>query len=368
MDPTKDPTTPSPTRRLSAVWFADIVGFTTLASSDEGAAFRLVTILQKTSRRIAEEEYGGRVVKFIGDGVLAEFSSADAAVRSAIALQETFGEEARAAAQQPSLRIGIHLGEVIAAADGDIYGDGVNTASRLQGEALPGKVLISEDVWRQLRARPEFRFDSLGEVELRGMTARVAVFDVLFGASAVLPDDELSGAGPSAVGAVPATLARSRRRRRMAVLWVLLGAGVAGSGAAGVYYYYYAPRPPVVTGPSPSPEALAPGGTAATTPTAGPADPELPSTSQAAPPTEVPPPPRLRMWMALRVRLPRPIPPPPLPRIRSCRRSRPPFRARGTRAGMRLRQHRIRLRQHRMRFRQHRIRLWSHRRCTWPTR
>jgi class 3 adenylate cyclase/TolB-like protein len=168
-------------RRLSAVFFADIVGFTALASKDEAAAMRLVNALQRLSKKVVEQTYHGRVVKFIGDAALAEFSSTDAAVRAAIALQEEYAREATAMGASPLLRTGVHLGEVIRSPDGDIYGDGVNTASRLQGEAEPGHIIVSEDVWRQLRPRTEFQFSSLGEVELRGIAARVAVFDVAVG-------------------------------------------------------------------------------------------------------------------------------------------------------------------------------------------
>jgi predicted ATPase/TolB-like protein/Tfp pilus assembly protein PilF len=77
-----------------------------------------------------------------------------------------------------SLRIGIHLGDVVTASDGDIYGDGVNTASRLAKEASPGKILVSEDVWRQLRQQPEFSFRSVGERALRGIQGRVRLFEV----------------------------------------------------------------------------------------------------------------------------------------------------------------------------------------------
>src|SRR5687768_2979286 len=152
-----------PKRRLSAVWFADIVGYSTLSTHDEPAAMRLVELLQTLSREIVTT-HEGRVVKFIGDACLAEFASTDSAVRSAVALLERYLAGSTEQGQTSSLRIGVHLGEVTAAADGDLYGDGINTASRLQHSAAPGQVIISEDVWRQLRQRPEFRFAPLGAV------------------------------------------------------------------------------------------------------------------------------------------------------------------------------------------------------------
>lgn len=174
-----------PKRRLSAVWFADIVGYTTLSRIDEPAALRLVDVLQRLSREIVEG-HDGRVVKLMGDAVLAEFGSTDSAVRAAVALQERYVAAAKDSGQASQLRIGVHLGEVTAAADGDLYGDGINTAARLHHEAVPGQVIISEDVWRLLRQRPEFRFASLGAVELKGITTRVEIYDVLLDRKSVV--------------------------------------------------------------------------------------------------------------------------------------------------------------------------------------
>ena len=167
----------APVRRLAAVWFADIVGYTDLSARDEDAALRLVTLFQAACRRAADE-YKGRVVKFVGDGALVEFSSTDAAVRSALALQHSFAADAGPIAPDAQIRIGVHIGEVVTSADGDIYGDGVNTASRLQAQANPGQVAVSEDIWRQLRQRPVFRFDFLGDRELHGLPVRLGIFDV----------------------------------------------------------------------------------------------------------------------------------------------------------------------------------------------
>ena len=79
-----------PRRRLSAVWFADIVGYTELSSRDEPAALALVQELQALAREIVEREFEGRIVKFIGDAILAEFDSTESAVRAAVALQERY--------------------------------------------------------------------------------------------------------------------------------------------------------------------------------------------------------------------------------------------------------------------------------------
>lgn len=169
-------------RHLAAVWFADIVGYTRTSSTNERGALDLVRILRESARKSVEDA-GGRVVKFLGDGVLAEFSSTDAAVRAALGLRDMFAARALAEAVPATLRIGVHVGEVNEGDDGDIYGDGVNIASRLEAGGQPGRVTVSEDVWRQLRPRSEYRFGALGEKELKGVTARMAAFDVELGGS-----------------------------------------------------------------------------------------------------------------------------------------------------------------------------------------
>ncbi|HEY7472600.1 MAG TPA: adenylate/guanylate cyclase domain-containing protein [Gemmatimonadota bacterium] len=155
--------------RLAAIWFADIVDYTELSASDEPRALALVSAFQEAVRRTVER-YGGRVVKYLGDGAFAEFSSSQAAVSSAYALCAAFDEEAKSAGVPAGrLRIGVHSGEIVESEDGDLYGDGVNVASRVVGEAGEGEIVVSSDVQRQLRQRPEFRFDSLGPLDLKGL-------------------------------------------------------------------------------------------------------------------------------------------------------------------------------------------------------
>ena len=155
-------------RRLVAVWFADIVGYSARAAEDETGALRLVETLQTLSRETVRR-YGGRVVKFLGDAVLAEFPSTDLAVRAAVALNIEYADKSIASGGVHRLRIGVHVGDVAVGADGDLYGDAVNVAARIQGAAEPGQVVLSRDVWQQLRSRREFRFQSLGDRSLKGI-------------------------------------------------------------------------------------------------------------------------------------------------------------------------------------------------------
>jgi len=154
-------------RTLVSLWFADIAGYSAHAAKDETSALRLVHILQELASECVPQ-FRGRIVKFVGDAVLAHFPSAELAVRAAIALSNGFAQRSGAPGCTEHLRIGVHLADVVVAADGDLYGDGVNTAARIQEAAEPGQVVISQDVWRQLRGRSEFRFEHLGERTLKG--------------------------------------------------------------------------------------------------------------------------------------------------------------------------------------------------------
>jgi class 3 adenylate cyclase len=149
-----------PQHRLATVWFADIVDYSRLSAVDEAEAIRLVEIFQSVVKE-SVEKHDGRVVKFLGDGVLAEFPSTQSAVRGGIDLQKEYTK--RNAESPPgdghSLRVGIHVGDVAQMPDGDLYGDGVNIGARLQQAAGAGQVVISEDVWRQIRQRSEFEFN-----------------------------------------------------------------------------------------------------------------------------------------------------------------------------------------------------------------
>lgn len=163
-------------RQLVALWFADITGYSACAAEDEPGALQLVEILQALSREIAQRHHG-RAVKFMGDAVLAEFPSTELAVRAAAALREQYAERSAKTGRVHGLRIGVHIGDVAVGTDGDLYGDGVNAAARIQESADPGQIVVSQDVWRQLRGRGEFQFESLGERSFKGV-GPIAVYVV----------------------------------------------------------------------------------------------------------------------------------------------------------------------------------------------
>jgi adenylate cyclase len=141
----------SETRKLAAILVADIVGYSRLASVDEERTLARVRGLRSDLIDPAIAAHHGRIVKRTGDGAIVEFRSVVDAVRCAIEVQNGLIE--RNAGVPPERRIeyrvGIHLGDIVEESDGDLMGDGVNIAARLEGIAKPGAICLSEDAYRQ---------------------------------------------------------------------------------------------------------------------------------------------------------------------------------------------------------------------------
>src|SRR5947208_13919528 len=159
--------TPLP-HRLAAIWFADVAGYSARATEDEFGALQLIEILQALSREIVGR-YEGRIVKFIGDAILAEFPSTALAVQAGAALSNAYLKRSAATGHSHRLTVGVHVGDIAVSSEGDLYGDTVNAAARIQETAEPGQVVVSQDVWRQLRGRREFYFEPLGDRSLKGI-------------------------------------------------------------------------------------------------------------------------------------------------------------------------------------------------------
>ena len=159
------------TRRLAAILAADIAGYSRLASLDEERTLARFRALRGDLVDPAVAARNGRVIKRTGDGALVEFRSVVDAVRCAIEVQD--GMQERNAGLPPDrrieFRIGVHLGDVVEESDGDLMGDGVNIAARLEGICEPGGVLISEDAWRLARDRLDETFVDLGERKLKNI-------------------------------------------------------------------------------------------------------------------------------------------------------------------------------------------------------
>jgi class 3 adenylate cyclase len=168
-------------RRLTAILAADVAGYSRLTGLDEeGTHLELREHLSSVvNPKIAEHR--GRVVKNTGDGVLAEFGSAVDAVRCAIDIQQGMSKRNAGAAPDKRIdfRIGINIGDIIIDR-GDIFGDGVNVAARIEGVADPGGVCMSDDVFRQVQGRVTGDFVDLGEHELKNITRPVRIYEMRF--------------------------------------------------------------------------------------------------------------------------------------------------------------------------------------------
>ena len=143
------------TRKIAAILVADIVGYSRLAAADEDRTLSRLRGLRSDLIDPAIDAHRGRIVKRTGDGSLIEFRSVVDAVRCAIEVQNGLAE--RNAGLSPDrrieFRVGIHLGDVVEEADGDLMGDGVNIAARLEGIAASGAICLSEDAYRQVKGR-----------------------------------------------------------------------------------------------------------------------------------------------------------------------------------------------------------------------
>jgi adenylate cyclase len=166
------------TRRLAAILAADIVGYSRLMGLDEvGTVQALREHRSATDPLIAQ--YGGRVFKTTGDGLLIEFGSVVGAVECALGLQRlaTARNDGTPVERRMEWRIGVHLGDVLIEGD-DILGDGVNIAARLEGIAEPGGICISDDAFRQVRGKVEAELADLGEQSLKNIARPLRIYRV----------------------------------------------------------------------------------------------------------------------------------------------------------------------------------------------
>src|SRR5450755_5138987 len=152
------------TRKIAAILAADVVGFSRMASADEDRTLARLRALRVDLIDPTVASQNGRVFKRTGDGALIEFRSVVEAVRCAISVQNAMLEqnEGLSADQRIVFRIGIHLGDVMVESDGDLMGDGVNIAARLEGVAEPGAICLSEDAYRQVKGRFDLAVTDLG--------------------------------------------------------------------------------------------------------------------------------------------------------------------------------------------------------------
>jgi adenylate cyclase len=171
-------------RRLAAILAADVVGFSALMSQDEeGTLARIKSLRRELIEPMVHAHYG-RVVKTTGDGFLVEFSSPVEAVSCAVEVQEALvAKTSQETSQAVHLRIGINLGDIIIEPDGDIYGDGVNVAARLEQIAEPGGIWISGKVYEEVRGKLPYHFDDKGEQWVKNIGRPVRLYGIRTSAS-----------------------------------------------------------------------------------------------------------------------------------------------------------------------------------------
>jgi class 3 adenylate cyclase/TolB-like protein len=209
-------------RHLAAILTADLVGYSRLTGQDETGTVRRFKALLKNTIEPAIARHRGRIVKTMGDGLLAEFPSAVEAVSCAITIQKRNAPDASTSEDKRLvLRIGINLGDIILE-DDDIFGDGVNVAARLEGLSEPGGLCVSRAIRDQVRDKLPLHFDDIGEQVVKNIVRPIRAFRI----------------GPEAVATAPDLLpseyqgARARR-----VTWLVMGAVVLAGLAAPIVWW-----------------------------------------------------------------------------------------------------------------------------------
>ena len=199
-------------RKLAAIMFTDMVGYSALAQRDEGLALELLEE-HRALLRPAFLNHQGQEVKTIGDGFLVEFASAVAAVNCAVELQEALARRSLGApaGRQWQIRIGIHLGDVLRRGD-DIVGDGVNIAARVEPLAESGGIAITQQVFDQVYNKIPKTLARIGKVELKNIRRPVEVYRIILG-----PKTREAAAGMRETS-TPARQSSREQQRSIAVL------------------------------------------------------------------------------------------------------------------------------------------------------
>ncbi|MDA0787731.1 MAG: adenylate/guanylate cyclase domain-containing protein, partial [Proteobacteria bacterium] len=189
-------------RRLAAILAADVVGYSRLMRADEAGTLAQLNTIRRELLAPKVAEYGGRIVKTTGDGILIEFPSAVDAVQLAIDVQEEMARRNADIAEDLRMvfRMGINVGDVIVE-DDDLFGDGVNVAARLEGLAEPGGICVSANAYEQVRDKVQTIFEDLGEQEVKNIDRPVRAYHVSFG-----PGDTAHGDPGESSKATPRSL------------------------------------------------------------------------------------------------------------------------------------------------------------------
>ncbi len=176
------------TRRLAAIMFTDIAGYTALMQRDEQSA---LAHLQKFRQTLEMEvpAHGGQIVQFYGDGCVATFQSSVEAANCARIIQESFLQEPRV-----PVRIGLHTGDVVFR-DGNVYGDAVNLAARIESMGVPGSVLLSNSVRNHIKNKPEFALQTLGQFTFKNVEKEMTIYALAQEGFVIPKRKEMKGKG-----------------------------------------------------------------------------------------------------------------------------------------------------------------------------
>jgi adenylate cyclase len=220
----------SETRKIAAILVSDIVGYSRLAGADEERILARMRALRSDLIDPTIAVHHGRIVKRTGDGSIIEFRSVVDAVRCAIEVQNAMVERNAGVAPEKRIefRVGIHLGDVVEESDGDLMGDGVNIAARLEGVCEPGGICLSEDAYRQVKGRLDLKVTDLGATQLKNIAEPIRVYSLQVGVPAQ--------AKPATEAKPPEKPPKLKRRSALA----LLAAGYAlllVLIAAGAWYF-----------------------------------------------------------------------------------------------------------------------------------
>ena len=226
------------TRKIAAILAADVVGFSRMASADEDRTLARLRSLRTELIDPTVASQNGRVFKRTGDGALVEFRSVVEAVRCAVTIQNAMIERnvGLLANQRIEFRIGIHLGDVVEESDGDLMGDGVNIAARLEGVAKPGTIYLSEQAYWQVKQRLDIKVSDLGLAQLKNIAEPIHVYSLEVGQPAqARPVTEAKPPQP-------------QKRSRLALLAAGFAALLVVIAASG-WWLVASNRPAIVTSP-----------------------------------------------------------------------------------------------------------------------
>jgi adenylate cyclase len=234
----------SETRKLAAILVSDVVGYSRLAGADEDRTLARLRGLRSDLIDPAIAAHHGRTVKRTGDGSIIEFRSVVDAVRCAIEVQTGLIERNAGVPEDRRIefRVGIHVGDVVEESDGDLMGDGVNIAARLEGIAKPGAICLSEDAYRQVKGRLDLAVTDLGPTQLKNIAEPIRVYSLQVGVPAqAKPAEPVTPAAPTP----------QKRRFGLAALAAALAALLLVI-AGGAWWFLNANRPASVATKAPA--------------------------------------------------------------------------------------------------------------------